>query len=305
VPSEKGLSTGPMIEAAHRGEIDSLYNVGGNLFATMPDPRFVAEAFSKIRLRVHQDIHVNTSTLLDAGELVVLLPSQTRYEQRGGGTSTSTERRIRFSPEIEGHPQVGEARPEWEIPAQAAVAARPELAGAFAWKTAGDVRAEIGRVMPIYAGIETLTKAGDWIQWGGPQLFSDGRFEKMPDARARFQVVPLPDNRVPDGRFWLTNRRGKQFNSMIFDAHDGVQGGMRNDVFVSHADAARLHLSDGDPIRLRNAHGTFDGVARVDDVKPGHLQAYWPEINHLIARCWDPISEEPDYNTIVSIEAAR
>ena len=53
--------------------------------------------------------------LVDPADLVVILPAQNRYEQRGGGTSTSTERRIRFSPEIKGHPQVGESKPEWEI----------------------------------------------------------------------------------------------------------------------------------------------------------------------------------------------
>ena len=34
--------------------------------------------------------------LLEPGEVVVLLPGQTRYEQAGASTLTSTERRIRF-----------------------------------------------------------------------------------------------------------------------------------------------------------------------------------------------------------------
>ena len=101
-----------MIEAAHRGEIKFLYSIGGNLYETLPDRKFVAKALAKVPFRVHQDIVLNTSMLLDAEEAVVLLPGQTRYEQRGGGTTTSTERRIRFTPEIPGHP-IGETRPEW------------------------------------------------------------------------------------------------------------------------------------------------------------------------------------------------
>ena len=50
-------------------------------------------------------------TFLDDGE-VIILPAATRYEQEGGGTETTTERRIIFSPEIPGH-RVGEARSEW------------------------------------------------------------------------------------------------------------------------------------------------------------------------------------------------
>ena len=105
-------------------ELDVLYNIGGNLFETMPNPKYIEDAFQKIKVRIHQDISLNTSTP-QAWELVLLLPAQTRYEQRSGGTSTSTERRIRFTPEISNHPQVGEARPEWEIPCQIAIATHP------------------------------------------------------------------------------------------------------------------------------------------------------------------------------------
>lgn len=47
--------------------------------------------------------------LIDPGEAVILLPAATRYEIPGGITQTSTERRIMFSPEIEG---AGSARPD-------------------------------------------------------------------------------------------------------------------------------------------------------------------------------------------------
>ena len=59
-------------------------------------------ALGKIKLRVHQDIVANPTMLVDPADTVVLLPSRTRYEQRGGGTETSTERRIIYSPEIPG-----------------------------------------------------------------------------------------------------------------------------------------------------------------------------------------------------------
>ena len=64
-------------------------------------------------LRIHQDIVLNSSTLLDARQGVLVLPAQTRYEQKSGGTSTTTERRIRFTPEIPG-PRIAEARAESE-----------------------------------------------------------------------------------------------------------------------------------------------------------------------------------------------
>jgi len=303
VPTAKGLTTVPMIKAAFQGEIDVLYNVGGNLLHTMPDPDAITEAMGRVKLRIHQDIVVNASMLIDPGETLLLLPAQTRYEQRGGGTSTSTERRIRFSPEIPNHPQVGESRPEWEIPCQFVMKANPDLTHAFDYGDAQDIRNEMGRTMPVYAGIETLRKAGDWIQWGGPQLCSEG-FPTMPDGRARFTVLDPPSRMAPEGQWMLTTRRGKQFNSIIIKSKDHLQGGRdRDDLYMNPSDIAALGLTDGSPVRVHNEHGEWHARLREMPIKPGVIQAYWPECNPLIPLNMDPRSEEPDYNAAVFIEA--
>ena len=73
-----------------------------------------------------------------------MLPAQTRYES--GGTSTSTERRIRFSPAIDDPDgvRIAEARAEWEIPALIGRALKPKHPQLFAWQSPADVRAEMG-----------------------------------------------------------------------------------------------------------------------------------------------------------------
>jgi hypothetical protein len=37
-------------------------------------------------------------------------------------------------------------------------------------------------------------------------------------------------------------------------------------------------------------------------MKERHLQTYWPESNVLITRRFDPVSGEPDYNALVTVE---
>src|SRR5262249_28742253 len=126
-PAAPGLTAVEAIDAAHAGKIDVLYAMGGNFLETLPEPRFVRRALERVPLRVHQDIVLTPQMLLEpeaAHGAVVLLPARTRYEQRGGGTETSTERRIYFSPEIPGR-RVGEARAEWEILMQVAEHADP------------------------------------------------------------------------------------------------------------------------------------------------------------------------------------
>ncbi|MGH9603834.1 MAG: molybdopterin oxidoreductase family protein, partial [Terriglobales bacterium] len=286
--------------AAHEGKLEALYTVGGNLLETMQDRKFVMDALRRIRVRVHQDIVLNTYSTFEAGELTVLLPAETRYES--GGTSTSTERRIRYSPPIAGY-RVGEARAEWQIPCLIAQRLIPQHAAQFAYTSDAGVRREMAAAMPLYAGIDKLSKEGDWIQWGGPVLFRDG-FAKMPDGRARFVAVPIPRVDIPPGKFYVTTRRGKQFNSMTWGKRDPLTGSEnRDEIFMNPRDAERLGVREGDLILLRSAVGELCGRVRPADIREGNLQAYWPECNVLIERRYDPVSNEPDYNAVVDVEA--
>lgn len=302
IPAWKGMRTLQMLEAAHRGEIDFLYSLGGNLLETMPDREYMREALERVKLRVHQDIVLNTSSLLP-GRCVVILPAETRYESAGGGTATNTERRIRFTPEIPG-PRIAEARPEWRIPVELAVAARPELAPFLNWKGTAEIRDEMAKTMPMYQGIEKLERAGQWVQWGGPRLFTDG-FTRMPGNRARFTNVSIPTIVIPKDMFHMTTRRGKQFNSITFHEKDALMGAhAREEVLMCQADASELGVAEGDAVKLRSDVGEWVGLVRLAPMKPRHVQTYWPETNVLITRRFDPISGEPDYNAFVTIEPA-
>ena len=158
--------------------------------------------------------------------------------------------------------------------------------------------------MPLYAGIDRLQRAGDWIQWGGERLFTDYAF-KMPGGKAHFARVEPVEVLVPEGAFYLTTRRGKQFNSIVMKDHDPVQGGQaRDDLLVAADDLAGLGLRDGQRAMLSNDVGRVLVTLRAADIRPGVVQAYWPECNVLIGHRVDPRSEEPDYNAVVWIERA-
>ncbi|HEX9794989.1 MAG TPA: molybdopterin-dependent oxidoreductase [Planctomycetota bacterium] len=306
--AEPGLRTAGLLHRAHAGGIDFFYNLGGNLIDNMPDPDYMREAYARVRFRVHQDVVFNPSTVAEPGEAVLVLPAQTRYEHAGGITSTSTERRVRFSPEIPGR-RIAEARAEWWIPAQVVAAIDPTLREVLEYHGGtAEIRGEMEAAMPAYAGVAAFAKAGDSIQWGGTQLCRDGSFAGMPGEQARFSPVPLPHRDIPEGRFLVTTRRGKQFNSIVFSDRDALQGGRRRDeVFLAAEDAERLGLRVGDRVRLHNEVGSMEATVRRGDLPPRTLQAYWPEANVLIPRAYDPVSGEPDYNGIVEIEpvAAR
>ena len=178
-PSWKGLTAAHMVLAAGRGEIDALWQSGGNFKSTLPEPDLVDHALGKIKLRIHQDIVANPTMFVEPADTVVLLPSRTRYEQRGGGTETSTERRVIYSPEIPG-PRPGDTRDEWEIPVMVArkIVSRARRAGLPLARHAGYPQ----RNRPCLPHLQ-----------GNRQPAAKGR--SVPVRRAAPAGGPLPDSR--------------------------------------------------------------------------------------------------------------
>jgi molybdopterin-dependent oxidoreductase alpha subunit len=302
-PAAPGWTADEMIEHSAAGEVDAFWIVGGNFLETLGDVDRSTRALARPHLRVHQDIVLSSSMLVEGDGDVILLPAATRYESAGGGTETSTERRIIYSPEIPGR-RIGSARPEWQVFGEVMARVDPTRADRIRFTTAAAIRGEIARAVPLYAGIERLRAKGDQVQWGGRNLYEDGRFA-TPDGKAKFSPFKGPPTGGHDEHtFRVSTRRGKQFNSMVQREIDPLTGARRDDIFISADDLARLSLSDGDRVELTSRDGTFRGRLKRAAITPGNLEVHWPEGNALLSsRAIDPESMEPDYNAVVTLKA--
>jgi len=304
LPDWTGYNCGQMLDAAYNGDLDALYIIGGNFIETMPEPARMDRSLSRLPLRVHQDIVFNTSMLSPPGQDgVLLLPARTRYEQEGGGTQTGTERRIRYTPFIgrrrEGD-TVGQARSEWAILRDLGLLLLDGPArDAINFPSGDAIRADIERSIPLYRGIVQLRAEGDSFQYGGPRLLEGAICPAFDDRRARFSTVSPPALRA---KLLLVTRRGAQFNSILWRDHDALTGLDRDEILLAPSDAASLSLSPGDRVLVRSPHGELRARVRTGPLAPGCVQAHWPEANPLIARRYDPLSGEPDYNAEVTIE---
>lgn len=304
VPDSPGLTASEMIDRAADGGLDVFWIVGGNFLETLAGESRIRRALHRPGLRVHQDIVLSSAMLVEPSDEVILLPATTRYESPGGGTETTTERRIVFSPEVPGR-RVGSARPEWWALLEAAARARPEHAHRVRAAGAAGVREEISRAIPLYRGIERMAAKGDQVQWGGRQLFADGRFA-TPDGLARFSAVVPHGRRRRDGTLLVSTRRGRQFNSMVHRERDPLTGAERDAVLMSADDASTHGLGQGSPVRLVSEHGEFCGRVHVAPIANGNLQVHWPEgLVLLPPHLVDPESKAPDYNVEARIERPR
>ena len=309
VPAAPGLDTVAQLEGALEGRLDALYAIGGNFLETMPQPERMERALAAIPLRIHSDLFPTHQMFVEPAQDVYLLPAATRYEQRGGGTETSTERRIIFSPEIPRNDLPG-VRSEWEMLLDLAKAVKPESYDRVHFEDGAAIRAEIERAVPVYAGIAGLAKFGDSVQYGGRHLCADRRFP-TPSGKAHFVAVRPPGLQPEDALvseafpFRLATRRGKQFNSMVQKEVDQLNGAARDHILISAEDARRLGFAMDDPIRVRSAVGEFQGRAFICELQPGTAQGHWPEVNVLIPHGRvDRDGGVPDYNASVSLERA-
>jgi molybdopterin-dependent oxidoreductase alpha subunit len=308
LPKWQGDIVGVSLENAilpedHERKLKLLYTSGGNFMETMPDPEFVKQCLENVDIRVHQDIILNTSTLVDAKEAVLVLPAMTRYEQPGGGTSTSTERMVYFSPEIEG-PRIGEARTEWRIYVDLAERVKPEAKGLIGFKDAQAIRNEIAKAAPNYDGIQHLRSQGDVFQWGNAWLCEGGVCPTQ-DGRGSLLPIEIPELRKPEGHFYVTTRRGKQFNSMIYSETDPFNDADRYDVLINQRDCEELSIREGDAIVVYNRYGVFHGRAKFENVRQGNIEVHWPEGNMLIPKgVYEQHAGIPEYNATVIVEKA-
>lgn len=297
VPAKPGMTTPQMLEAAHKGDLDVLWSMGGDFREVMPGPESTENALQAIPLRVHQDIVLSAQMLIEPADTVVLLPATTRYEIPGGVTETSTERRVIFSPEIPG-PRIGEARCEWEVFLEIARRVRPEWTDKLTFTSTKAIRQEIARAIPAYEGIQNLNKQGDNFQCGGPELCTDWKFATA-DGKAHFKAVRLPQFIAPAGSFRVVTRRGKQFNSMVHEDTDPNNAAPRDAVLMSPEDAQRLNLASGDTVELKNDFGTYHGKVILAPIATGTLEIHWPEGNVLVdPKARSPLATIPAYKEI-------
>ncbi|MEH2359179.1 FdhF/YdeP family oxidoreductase [Nostoc sp.] len=300
VPASKGLIAPEMINAAHQGQLDVLFSVGGNFLEVLPEPDYVEAALKQIPLRVHMDIVLSSQMLVEPADTVVLLPATTRYEIPGGVTETNTERRVIFSPEIPG-PRIGETRPEWEVFLELARRVKPDLADKLAFADTAAIRQEIAQVVPQYAGIQHLQQAGDQFQYGGSHLCFGWNFPTA-DGKAHFGVLLPRQRELPEGYFLLATRRGKQFNSMVQERKDAITGAVREAVLMNAADAVELGLKDCDRVILKNDLGELFCQVYIAPIQSGNLQVHWPEGNVLLDKSKRSLEGVPDYNAVVRLE---
>jgi anaerobic selenocysteine-containing dehydrogenase len=89
---------------------------------------------------------------------------------------------------------------------------------------------------------------------------------------------------------------------MVWTEKDPLTGAARDAVFLAEADAAALAVRNGDAVVVRSPHGELRGHVHLAPIRPGNVQAFFPEANPLLAPgTRDPASGVFDDNAVVEV----
>jgi len=301
----RGLTTTEIMSRIGPDGVRSLYIMGENPMMSEPNLNHTRHQMEQLEFVVAQDLFLNESGAFAD----VFLPATSWAEKEG--TFTNTDRRVQLVRQA--LPPRGEARPDWKILCDLAQRlerrlGRPDSAG-WEYGHPSEVLAEMGRLVPEYAGVTYERLQGEGLQFpvwddqhpGTPFLFA----ERFPRGRAKFHPLDFrPAAETPDREYpfvLTTGRVLEHWHGGSLTRHSRLDALYPEALMELHPeDAARLGVQDRATVRVSSRRGTV--VLRVTvtpRTNPGivFIPFHFREAaaNLLTNDVLDPLAKIPEY----------
>jgi formate dehydrogenase major subunit len=265
IPPLKGWHLTEMFQAMERRELRALYVIGENPAQSEADSGHALHLLQGLDTLIVQDLFLTrTAELAD-----VVFPATAGFAE-SNGTVTNSERRVQRVRRAVAPPEG--VRDDIAILCDLA----RRLGRDLGQPTPEDLWNELRQVSPMHAGMSyARLEALGGIQWpcsdeshpGSP--FLHGRlWQDDVGPRAPFHPVEQePPVDVLDAEFPLrltTGRRLESFNTGVQSQSYPSPLRRGETVDLSPADATRLAVAEGDPVRVTSRRGTVTAPARID-----------------------------------------
>jgi anaerobic selenocysteine-containing dehydrogenase len=309
-----GYDTRALIEAADRGEVDTLLCLGGNLFGANPDSDQARRALGRIDTVIHLATKPNTGHFHGLGaRQTLLLPVFNRFETPHRTTVESGNNWVRLNEPGSTHLRGADLISE--------VAFLAELAGRVLgsdpidWRRLQDpvyVRALIARTVPGYGALAEIDRSHREFEVAG-RVFHEPRFP-TPSGRARLAVTPLPQLSLPTPEHFgglaagerglvlslITARSYGQHNTVVYKQGDQYRGMPHRDtILISPQDLAASGLVPHQRVTVQGEAGSLAEIEVIPgSIRPGAALMFYPETNVLMRADKDPASGTPAFKRV-------
>ena len=252
-----GMSTTQMVAAAGSGQLKSLYVMGSNPVAELPQPDRVREALSKLEFLVVQDMFLTETAALAH----VVLPSVSPAEENS--TVTNVEGRVQ----------------------RTVRAMNPIAASKADWDILNEVARAMGQSLG-YSSVDSVVKA---IR--GAVTSVNGTGTALP------AIQPAPAAVAADGFPLRMLAGALMFDRSTIQRESTVLPTLAPDPYleINPADATTLGLSDGDMVTVASPHGSITRQTKVSDATPAGA-VFVPEgynespVGQLLSEAYERVS---------------
>ncbi|MFM6531704.1 MAG: oxidoreductase, partial [Dolichospermum sp.] len=195
-----GYHTRDLIAAAELGKINTLFCLGGNLYAANPDLSQAKRALSQIETIFYVATKPNLGHFHGLGkEQTLILPVFNRFENPHRTTTESGNNFVRLNDAGKSHLQPDNSDLISEVELITEIAYRLHDENPINWRKLQDtvyVRELIAKTIPGYEKIGKIDQNHQEFTIAG-RIFDEPKFPTF-DGKARMFVTPLPQLTLPD-----------------------------------------------------------------------------------------------------------
>jgi molybdopterin-dependent oxidoreductase alpha subunit len=315
IDTSKGYHARALIDAADAGKIETLFCLGGNLYAANPDLHQAKNAFSKINTVFYVSTKPNLGHFHGlAAENTIILPVFNRFENPHRTTTESGNNFVRLNDIGKSHISQTEGELISEVELLTEIAHRCLGDEPINWRKLQDteyVRQLIAQTIPGYEKIGEIDQNEAEFTISG-RIFTEPKFPTA-SGKAKMFVTPLPplslptkaelgvENDTPGILLILgTGRSYAQHNTVVYRQADQYRGmPHRHCILMNPADIKKAGFIEHQKVKVKGNAGQLDEIEIISGaVKAGTAFMFYPEANVLFHAKVDPLSGTPAYKRV-------
>ncbi|MBD1211426.1 MAG: FdhF/YdeP family oxidoreductase [Dolichospermum circinale Clear-D4] len=310
-----GYHTRDLIAAAESGKINTLFCLGGNLYAANPDLSQAKRALSQIETIFYVATKPNLGHFHGLGkQQTLILPVFNRFENPHRTTTESGNNFVRLNDAGKSHLQPDNSDLISEVELITEIAHRLHDEHPINWRKLQDtvyVRELIAKTIPGYEKIGQIDQTQAEFTIAG-RIFDEPKFPTF-DGKAQMFITPLPQLTLPDkSAFGVeenqsgivlilgTGRGYGQHNTVVYRSADKYRNmPHRHCILMNSLDIKKAGFQEHQRVTVKGSGGELENIEIIcGAIREGVAFMFYPEANVLLTAEIDPESGTPAYKRV-------
>ena len=317
-----GYHTRDLITAAELGKINTLFCLGGNLYAANPDLQQAKQALSQIETIFYVATKPNLGHFHGLGkQQTLILPVFNRFENPHKTTTESGNNFVRLNDAGKSHLQPDNSDLISEVELITEIAHRLHDENPINWRKLQDtiyVRELIAKTIPGYEKIGTIDQNQEEFTIKG-RIFKEPKFPTF-DGKAQMFVTPLPQLVLPNKSAFDvaenqpgivvilgTGRSYGQHNTVVYRHEDKYRNmPHRHCILMNILDIKKAGFKEHQRVTVKGNAGELENIEIIcGAIREGVAFMFYPEANVLFKAEIDPKSGTPAYKRVAVFVYAK